>query len=103
MKLRIIILASVIFFIFNLTITTSTTAQEKKEIPRDKEWKGKGEKIEFQSMPMLTIKDFLNGVVPEKRNTIWGTLNFPDGAPDKNVPVVVLLHGMGGILSLIHI
>jgi dienelactone hydrolase len=29
--------------------------------------------------------------------TIWGTLNFPTGAPDKNVPVVVLLHGMGGI------
>ena len=65
--------------------------------PKEKEWKGKGEKIEFQSMPILTIKDFLNGVGPEKRNTIWGTLNFPANAPDKNVPVVVLLHGMGGI------
>jgi len=85
-----------LFFIF-LIFSGLALAQEKKEIPRDKEWKGKGEKIEFQSMPILTMKDFLNGVVPEKRNTIWGTLNFPDGAPDKNVPVVVLLHGMGGI------
>ena len=51
-------------------------------------------------MPILTIKDFLNGVVPEKRNTIWGTLNFPANAPDKNVPVVVILHGMGGIASI---
>ena len=65
--------------------------------PKEKEWKGKGEKIEFQSMPILTIKDFLNGVVPEKTKTIWGTLNFPANAPDKNVPVVVIMHGMNGI------
>ena len=91
MKSRVIILASAIFFIFNLVLAGDPGP------PKEKEWKGKGEKIEFQSMPILTIKDFLNGVVPEKRNTIWGTLNFPANAPDKNVPVVVLLHGMGGI------
>ena len=96
MKKFIIILATAFLLISNLVIPTTVLAADPGP-PKEKEWKGKGEKIEFQSMPILTIKDFLNGVVPEKRNTIWGTLNFPANAPDKNVPVVVLLHGMGGI------
>ena len=91
MKPRIIILASVIFFISNLVLAADPGP------PKEKKWKGKGEVIEFQSMPILTVKDFLNGVVPEKRNTIWGTLNFPDNAADKNVPAVVILHGMSGV------
>ena len=91
MKPRIIILASVIFFISNLVLAADPGP------PKEKKWKGKGEVIEFQSMPILTVKDFLNGVVPEKRNIIWGTLNFPDNAADKNVPVVVILHGMSGV------
>ena len=62
-----------------------------------KVWKGEGTKIEFQSMPILTIRDFLQGKIPERRITIWGTLNFPANAPDKNVPVVVIMHGMMGI------
>ena len=65
--------------------------------PPAKEWKGEGTKIEFPSMPTMTIKDFLNGVVPEKPLTIWGTLKFPANAADKNVPAVVILHGGGGI------
>jgi len=92
MKKILLILVTTFFLISNLAALASDPGP-----PKEKEWKGKGEKIEFQSMPILTIKDFLNGVVPEKRNTIWGTLNFPANAPDKNVPVVVLLHGMGGI------
>jgi len=92
MKKILLILITTFFLISNLAALASDPGP-----PKEKEWKGKGEKIEFQSMPILTIKDFLNGVVPEKRNTIWGTLNFPANAPDKNVPVVVLLHGMGGI------
>ena len=91
MKPRIIILASVIFFISNLVLAADPGP------PKEKKWKGKGEVIEFQSMPILTVKDFLNGAVPEKRNIIWGTLNFPDNAADKNVPVVVILHGMSGV------
>ena len=62
-----------------------------------KGWKGEGTKIEFESMPILTIRDFLHGKIPERRITIWGTLNFPANAPDKNVPVVVIMHGMMGI------
>jgi len=95
-KILISILVTAFLVISNLATSTTVLAGDPGP-PKEKEWKGKGEKIEFQSMPILTIKDFLNGVVPEKRNTIWGTLNFPANAPDKNVPVVVLLHGMGGI------
>jgi len=32
-----------------------------------KVWKGEGTKIEFQSMPILTIRDFLQGKIPERR------------------------------------
>jgi len=88
MKKILLILVTTFLLISNLVIPTTVLS---------KGWKGEGTKIEFESMPILTMKDFLNGVVPEKRNTIWGTLNFPANAPDKNVPVVVLLHGMGGI------
>jgi len=62
-----------------------------------KEWKGEGTKIEFQSVPTMTVKDFLNGKMPEKMETISGTLKFPANAPKKNVPVVIVMHGMGGI------
>ena len=55
MKPRIIILASVIFFISNLVLAADPGP------PKEKKWKGKGEVIEFQSMPILTVKDFLNG------------------------------------------
>ena len=88
MKKILLILVTALLLISNLVIPTTVLS---------KGWKGEGTKIEFESMPMLTMKDFLNGVVPEKRNTIWGTLNFPANAPDKNVPVVVIMHGMGGI------
>ena len=93
------ILATIILHflvIFILVIPKAVLAQEKGP-PKPKEWKGSGEKIEFQSIPVITVKDFLTGKVPEKMQTIWGTLNFPANAPDKNVPVVVVLHGGGGI------
>jgi len=95
MKKILLVLVTVLLFVFNLVIPTTVLSDNGSSSP--KEWKGEGTKIEFQSMPILTIKDFLNGVVPEKTKTIWGTLNFPANAPDKNVPVVVIMHGMGGI------
>ena len=93
MKTRIFILAFVLLFIFNFVTPTAVLSDGHQP----KEWKGEGTKIEFQSIPVITVKDFLNGKVPEKTQTIWGTLNFPANAPDKNVPVVVVLHGGGGI------
>ena len=93
MKLRVFIFAIIFLFISSLL----SIAQEKSGPPKAKEWKGKGEKIEFPTLPTLTIRDFLLGKKPNREITIWGTLNFPANAADKNVPAVVILHGMGGI------
>ena len=95
MKKHIIILVTAFLLISNLVIPTTVLSQEGR--PKPKEWKGEGTKIEFPSMPTLTIKDFLEGKKPNRKITIWGTLKFPANAPDKNVPVVVIMHGMGGI------
>ena len=94
MKTRIIIFITAFLFALNFFIPTTVLSGGH---PKPKEWKGEGTKIEFQSIPVITVKDFLNGKVPEKTQTVWGTLNFPANAPDKNVPVVVVLHGSGGI------
>ena len=96
MKKHIIILVTAFFLISNLVIPTTVLAQEKGP-PKPKEWKGEGTKIKFPSMPTLTIKDFLEGKKPNRKITIWGTLKFPTNASEKNVPVVVIMHGMGGI------
>ena len=94
MKTRIIIFITAFLFALNLVIPTTVLSSGP---PPAKKWKGEGEVIEFESIPVITVKDFLNGNVPEKTQTIWGTLNFPANAPDNNVPVVVVLHGGGGI------
>ena len=96
MKKHIIILVTAFLLISNFVISTTVLSEEKGR-PKPKEWKGEGTKIEFPSMPTLTIKDFLEGKKPNRKITIWGTLKFPTNAPDKNVPVVVIMHGMGGI------
>ena len=96
MKKFILILVTAFLLVFDLVIPTTLLAQDPGP-PKAKEWKGPGEKIEFQSIPVITMKDFLNGKIPEETKTISGTLNFPANAPDKNVPVVVVLHGGGGI------
>ena len=95
MKTRIIIFITA--FLFTLNLLIPTTVLSSNGPPPVKKWKGEGEVLEFESIPVITVKDFLNGKVPEKARTVWGTLNFPANAPDKNVPVVVVLHGMGGI------
>ena len=81
-----------VLFIFILAIPTTVLSEGH---PKPKEWKGEGTKIEFQSIPVITVKDFLNGKVPTETKTIWGTLNFPANAPSKNAPVVVIMHGGG--------
>ena len=94
MKTRILIFITAFLFILNFLIPTTVLSSGP---PPAKKWKGEGEVLEFESIPVITVKDFLNGKVPEKARTVWGTLNFPANAPDKNVPVVVVLHGSGGI------
>ena len=56
MKKHIIILVTAFLLIFNLVIPTTVLSQEGR--PKPKEWKGEGTKIEFPSIPTLTIKDF---------------------------------------------
>ena len=93
-KISISILGIAFLLIFNLVMPTTVLSAGP---PPAKEWKGEGTKIEFQSIPVITVKDFLNGKVPAETKTIWGTLNFPANAPSKNAPVVVIMHGDGGI------
>jgi acetyl esterase/lipase len=95
-KILISVLVTIFFLVSNFAISTTLLAQEKGP-PKPKEWKGEGTKIEFQSIPVITIKDFLEGKKPERQVTISGTLNFPANAPEKNAPVVVIMHGGGGI------
>jgi len=94
MKTRIIIFITAFLFILNFLIPTTVLSSGP---PPAKKWKGEGEVLEFESIPVITVKDFLNGKIPAETKTVWGTLNFPANAPDKNVPVVVVLHGGGGI------
>ena len=95
MKKILLILVTTILFVFNLVMPTEVLSSNGA--PKDKKWKGEGEVLEFESIPTITIKDILTGKVPERTKTIWGTLNFPANAPAKNVPAMVILHGMGGI------
>ena len=94
MKTRIIIFITAFLFALNFLIPTTVLSSGP---PPAKKWKGEGEVLEFESIPVITVKDFLNGKIPAETKTVWGTLNFPANAPDKNVPVVVVLHGGGGI------
>jgi len=92
MKTRIIIFITAFLFALNFLIPTTVLSSGP---PPAKKWKGEGEVLEFESIPVITVKDFLNGKVPEKARTVWGTLNFPANAPDKNVAVVGFLHCLG--------
>ncbi len=65
--------------------------------PKLKQWKGKGTIIEFQSVPSMTIRDFLTGKKPNRKITISGTLNFPANAPEKNSSSSCFITWLGGI------
>ncbi len=83
------------FLVILILLMPITVLAKDPGPPKPKEWKGPGEKIEFQSIPVITMKDFLEGKIPEETKTISGTLNFPANASDKNVPVVIIMHGGG--------
>ena len=93
MRLIILVFITFIFFISHTVIPTKVLSGGHEP----KEWEGEGTKIEFQSIPMITMQKILNRGSYGETQTISGTLNFPANAPDKNVPAVILLHGGGGI------
>ena len=54
-KILISILVTAFLLITNLVIPTTVLSEGH---PKPKEWKGEGTKIEFQSMPTMTVKKF---------------------------------------------
>ena len=52
--------------------------------------------IKFQSIPVITLNQFLNGETNGKTITISGSLKFPTKKLTERLPAVVLLHGGGG-------
>ena len=53
-------------------------------------------KIKFQSIPTITLNQFLRGETEGKTKEISGLLKFPKKEWTKRFPAVVLLHGGGG-------
>ena len=53
-------------------------------------------KIKFQSIPTITLNQFLRGETVGNTKEISGTLKFPKKEWTKRLPAVVLLHGGGG-------
>ena len=53
-------------------------------------------KIKFQSIPTITLNQFLRGETEGKTKAISGTLKFPKKEWTNRLPAVVLLHGGGG-------
>ena len=67
-KILISVLVAVFLLVSNFGIpSTALSYDEKKGPPKPKEWKGEGTKIEFPSMPTMTIKDFLEGKKPKDK------------------------------------
>ena len=57
---------------------------------------GSGE-ISFKSIPLISLKQFLNGEYRGNPISISGKLNFPPVSGQKRLPSVVILHGSGGL------
>ncbi len=57
MKIKISIFLIICLIAFNLVIPTTVLSEGP---PKPKEWKGEGTKIEFLSMPTMTIKNVSN-------------------------------------------
>ena len=53
-------------------------------------------RISFESIPTISMNQFLAGTVGKKSTVISGLLDLPDNV-DKPVPAVVSLHGAGGV------
>ena len=83
------ILQTLIFF-FSFVITTNGFALETLA-----KGKTKG-RIKFESVPVITLNEFLKGETNKKSIKIHGKLNFPKKKSVEPLPAVVLLHGSGG-------
>ena len=73
MKTRILIFITAFLFTLNFLIPTTVLSGGH---PPAKKWKGEGEVLEFESIPVITVKDFLNGKIPEKNTNSLGNIKF---------------------------
>ena len=83
------ILQTLIFF-FSFVITTNGFALETLAKGQQKG------KIKFESVPVITLSQFLKGETNIKSIEIHGQLKFPKKKLTEPLPAVVLLHGSGG-------
>ena len=83
------ILQTLIFF-FSFVITTNGFALETLAKGQQKG------KIKFESVPVITLNEFLKGETNKKSVKISGKLIFPKKKSVEPLPAVVLLHGSGG-------
>jgi len=83
------ILQTLIFF-FSFVITTNGFALETLAKGQQKG------RIKFESVPLITLNQFLKGETNKKSVKISGKLIFPKKESTGPLPAVVLLHGSGG-------
>ena len=57
---------------------------------------GKTGSISFESIPTISMNQFLAGTAGQKSTVISGSLDLPNNV-EKPVPAVVILHGAGGV------
>ena len=80
----------ILIFFFSFVITTNGFALETLAKGQQKG------RIKFESVPVITLNEFLNGETNKKSVKISGKLIFPKKESTASLPAVVLLHGSGG-------
>ena len=80
----------ILIFFFSFVITTNGFALETLAKGQQKG------RIKFESVPLITLNEFLNGETNKKSVKISGKLIFPKKESTGSLPAVVLLHGSGG-------
>jgi len=80
-----------ILWIFIISLSLYNTISSAESLTENQ--KGK---IKFDSIPTITLNQFLNGESGSKTTEISGTLIFPSKKWKEPLPAIVLLHGSGG-------
>ena len=80
----------ILIFFFSFVITTNGFALETLAKGQQKG------RIKFESVPLITLNQFLKGETNKKSVKISGKLIFPKKESTGSLPAVVLLHGSGG-------
>ena len=82
--------------LFALTLGIICTQAATAGAPVNSLSNGKTGTIAFESIPTISMNQFLAGTAGKKTTVISGLLNLPNNV-EKPVPAVVILHGAGGV------